>query len=81
MIPAPFGRMMPCSWANEEATLCNNPECLAEAFACPTCGLDVRGHTSLMEAGCLIREAQNAIAMGEPGQTFDETFKLLLVRS
>lgn len=58
IIPGPMRRLIPCSWANEERTLCNNPECLAEAFACPTCGLDVRNHTPLMEAGCLMRDAQ-----------------------
>ena len=56
MIPAPCGRMMPCSWANEEKTLCNNPECLAEAFGCPTCGIDLRSHTPLMQGGCMMRE-------------------------
>jgi hypothetical protein len=50
--------MAPCAWVDEELTLCDNPDCLAEAFACPICGIDQRNHTILMEAGCMIREAR-----------------------
>ena len=44
-----------CSWANNEHTLCNNPACLEEAFACPVCGISVELHSPFMEAGCQIR--------------------------
>jgi hypothetical protein len=56
----------PCSWANKERTLCDNPDCLAEAFSCPTCGISLDFHTSFMEAGCLIREARAVFHRPDP---------------
>lgn len=57
-----------CSWANEERTLCTNPECLEAAFACPMCGISVERHTPFMEAGCQIR-AIRIIATQAPQST------------
>lgn len=48
--------LRPCSWANDEQTLCTNPECFEAAFACPICGISVMQHTPFMEAGCQLRE-------------------------
>ena len=48
--------LMPCAWANEDQTLCTNPDCLEEAFRCPICGIAIGAHTVLMEAGCGLRQ-------------------------
>jgi hypothetical protein len=52
----------PCAWANLERTLCDHPDCMEEALACPLCGISIEAHTPLMEAACLLRERR-----GEPG--------------